>query len=73
MPKSQRISPLQRTISEANDAYGDDEIGSINIPDGEVLKVDAKIFSGNLVIQVEDEEYIIDKSGELVLSAAPKF
>ena len=41
--------------------------GSMKIPDGSAVQVDAKISSGKLIIGVGGKEYTVDKSGELFI------
>ena len=52
---------IKITAKDASDSGGN---GHINIPDGSVLHVDAKISAGKLIIRAEDEEFTVDKSGE---------
>ena len=42
----------------------------IRVPDGSIIQVDAKISAGKLVVKIEDEEYIIDKTGETFIDVA---
>ena len=42
----------------------------IRVPDGSILQVDAKISAGKLVVKIEDEEYVIDKTGETFIDVA---
>ncbi|MBR4383645.1 MAG: hypothetical protein IKP64_08815 [Selenomonadaceae bacterium] len=59
-----------RIILEADGAYGDSERNGIEISDGEVLKVDAQITSGKLILEVEGQEYEFDKSGETFIEVS---
>ncbi len=42
----------------------------ILVPDGSIIQVDAKISAGRLVIKIDDEEYVINKSGETFIDVA---
>lgn len=63
-----------RVILEADGAYsigsGDTERNGIKISDGEVLKVDAQITSGKLILEVEGKKYEFDKSGETFIDVS---
>lgn len=63
-----------RVILEADGAYsigsGDSERNRIEISDGEVLKVDAQITSGKLILEVEGQKYEFDKSGETFIEVS---
>lgn len=45
--------------------------GHIKIPDGSAIQVDAKISAGKLIIDIDDKEYEIDKTGESFIDVPP--
>lgn len=58
------------TISATNAGDGGGN-GSIKIPEGSTLHVNAKISAGKLIVDLGDRKHTVDKTGEFFIDTPP--